>query len=406
MKKHLIAAAVAGAFAVPAMAQVTVSGVLLYDLLQDTKITSQTAALAATTQKISETAAINGNSWTASQIQFSGTEDLGGGLRASFAATVDLRGHAGWVTTRDQNLALSGGFGTIRVGRFVPASAMAFHGYSGAASTTFGSIYGLGTATTTAGAGGNQLNFGGGQTGGNFERNNNLIQFTSPNISGLTVNLSIGRNSNDASNATAGKAETTQQGLSATYVAGPLSVGAGMNEREESREVAAAGTVCASAATGATSVAATCTAPNISLGASSAVTQQTIESSLNWVGASYNLGFASISATQVRREDETKPAAGAVTKNADLTVNSIGVSVPMGAITFAASVYDGENEASAAANDNLDLSGHQASVRYALSKRTTVYALIGENKVKRASGNTAGTTRKQTGSIVGLMHSF
>ena len=84
----------------------------------------------------------------------------------------------------------------------------------------------------------------------------------------------------------------------------------------------------------------------------------------------------------------------------------VGVSVPMGAMTLRASVFNGENGATVATTDNQDLSGYQASVMYALSKRTSVYALIGEQKIKRASGNTAGTATTTTGNVIGLMHSF
>jgi predicted porin len=377
MKKHLIAAAVAGAFAVPAMAQVTVSGVLIYDLLNTQEIKDQTGPAAATTLKDTQTGYVGGRSWTASQLSFAGAEDLGGGLTASFVTNVDLRPATGGLFTRDQNLALSGGFGTVRVGRFIPASAMGFHGFSGAATTTVGSIYGLGVGLmeTAAGAangtGGGAGTYTAQLTGGSFERNANLVQYTSPNISGLTVNVSVGQDTSDAS-ATASKRELKQQGIGVSYAAGPLSAALGTNTRDNKAEALAGS-----------------------------------EAELTWIGASYNLGVAVVSATQVKREGSTIAAGtGVKTKADDFTINAVGVSVPMGAITFAASMYDGENEASAATTDNVDLSGYQASVRYALSKRTTVYAVIGENEVKRASGNTGGISRTVSGNMIGLMHSF
>jgi len=371
MKKHLIAAAVAGAFAVPAMAQVTIGGTLIYDVLNTQEVKTQTGTAAASTTKDTQTGLIsNPRNWTASQLQFSGTEDLGGGLKASFVTTVDLRGEGTTGFTRDQNLALAGNFGTVRVGRFVPAAAMAYHGFSGIASTTTGSIYGIGTGG--AGYANNAA-----LVGGSFERNSNLIQYTSPSISGLTVNVNIGQNSNDVST-TVGKTETEQQGLSVGYAAGPLSVGLGTNTRDVT---AAEGTATTSPAKA--------------------------ESELTWVGASYNLGVAVVSAAQVMREGSNIAAVtGVKTKADDISVTSIGLTVPMGAMTFNIGLYDGENKASAATTDNEDLSGYQASVRYALSKRTTVYALIGENEVKRASGNTAGTTRTSSGTMLGLMHTF
>ena len=378
MKKHLIAAAVAGAFAVPAMAQVTIGGTLIYDLMSTQEVKDQTGTAAATTLKDTQTGFTSSRNWTASQLQFSATEDLGGGLKVSAVTTVDLRGEGTTGFTRDQNLALSGGFGTVRLGKFIPASAMAFHGFSGAGSTTVGSFYGLGVGTAqtaTALATGVYVTTAASTTtgtlvGGSFERNSNLIQYTSPNLSGLTVNVSMGQNTNDTT-ATASKTETKQQGISVGYAAGPLSAGVGTNTRDIKAENAAGS-----------------------------------EAELTWIGASYDLGVARVSATQVMREGSSVPLTGAKVKADDFTITGIGVTVPMGAMTFAVSMYDGENKASAATTDNLDLSGYQASVRYALSKRTTVYALIGENEIKRASGNTTGTARTVSGNMIGLMHTF
>ena len=363
MKKHLIAAAVAGVLAVPAMAQVTIKGVLVYDPLNNQKVETQTGTAASTTVKNSQTGLTNARNWTASQLQFTGTEDLGGGLKASFVTTVDLRGEGTTGFSRDQNLALSGGFGTVRVGKFVAASAYGFHSYSGAGSASYGSFYSLGT-----GGAGNVNSAA--SVGGSFERNGNQIQYTTPNIAGLTVNASVGKNSVDDS-ATTGKAETDQQGLSVAYAAGPLSVGLGTNKRDVSAE-------------GGTSE----------------------EAELTWFGASYNLGVAKITVSQAKREGSDISAAGVSTLADDFSITGVGVSVPMGAMTFRVSAFNGENGKTVATTDNEDLSGYQASVMYALSKRTSVYALIGEQKIKRASGNTAGSAITTSGNMIGLMHAF
>jgi predicted porin len=389
MKKHLIAAAVAGAFAVPAMAQVTVSGTLIFDPLNTQKVKTQAGTAASANTKDSQTSYIGARSWTASQLQFSGSEDLGGGLRASFVTTLDLRNEGAAGTAhfnRDQNLALSGGFGTVRLGRFVPASAMAWHGFSGAGSTTAGAFYSLGT-----GGAGNTQNAA--LVGGSFERNSNQIQYTTPTISGFTFNVSFGEDKTDISTQD-GKRETKQRGISATYAAGPLSFGLGTNEREG--EIEAADAVAPVTAT---------SSANGVLG-TAAVANSKTESGLDWLGASYDLGVARISVAHVMREGSNITAAGVNTKANDMEITGLGVSVPMGAMTLRASAYDGKNKLTVATDDNLDLSGYQVSVVYSLSKRTSAYALIGEHKIKRATGNTAGTARTTSGSIIGLMHSF
>jgi predicted porin len=173
------------------------------------------------------------------------------------------------------------------------------------------------------------------------------------------------------------EADTEQQGLSITYAAGPLSIGAGMNERNHSFE-----------------------------GTASAVGAK-VNAELDWIGASYNFGVATVSAAQIKRKDSSTAAAGgAVTVNSDIKTNVFGVSVPMGAITLNASVYNGNNKHTAVGTDDTKLSGHQISARYAFSKRTTAYALMGENKIARDGANTAGAARKATGTMVGLLHSF
>lgn len=52
----------------------------------------------------------------------------------------------------------------------------------------------------------------------------------------------------------------------------------------------------------------------------------------------------------------------------------------------------------------MKLGGYQLTARYALSSRTTVYALVGENKITRRG--LEGTNRKETGASIGVMHTF
>jgi predicted porin len=266
MKKTLIALA-AVAVSSAAMAQVTIGGTININAIQNGKVVDQTGTAAATHSKTQATGAAN--TWTTSQVVISGAEDLGNGLKASFTINAAMDGFA----ARDQNIALSGGFGTVRLGRFVPASAMAYHGYTGAASASaIGTTYGIGAAASAAATTGNfaptivtAASTDAAISGGSFERNSNLVQYTSPSFSGVTLNASYGTNSTDAS-ATLSEADTEQQGLSITYAAGPLSIGAGMNERNHSFE-----------------------------GTASAVGAK-VNAELDWIGASYNFGVATVSA--------------------------------------------------------------------------------------------------------------
>jgi len=119
MKKHLIAAAVATAFAIPAMAQnVSITGYLEAAVVS----TNNDAAATADTQTI--TSGLLGSS----RLVISGSEDLGGGLKAGFRLESSVNpatGAAGStgagpdvLFNRGAEVNLSGAFGMVRIGKF------------------------------------------------------------------------------------------------------------------------------------------------------------------------------------------------------------------------------------------------------------------------------------------------
>jgi predicted porin len=103
MKKTIVAAAVAAVFAAPAMADVSISG----------QINAEISSLG------------NGNgSAVNTDIVFAGGEDLGNGMKASFAITrtSDTDGSTGADQGANMNIGLSGDFGSITLGKFEPYS--------------------------------------------------------------------------------------------------------------------------------------------------------------------------------------------------------------------------------------------------------------------------------------------
>jgi len=109
MKKHLIAAAVAGLIAAPAMAQVTVYGNLETGILN-----TDTDGQASTTKL--QSSVVN-----SSRLGFKGSEDLGGGLKAFFRleTAMDASSGAGISSFgRGSEVGLSGSFGSVKVGKF------------------------------------------------------------------------------------------------------------------------------------------------------------------------------------------------------------------------------------------------------------------------------------------------
>ena len=119
MKKHLIAAAVAATLAVPAMAQVSISGRLdagysAIDAQDNTK----------------DTTGIGYSADTSSRLTFKASEDLGGGLKASLVLEAGIggapkAGDLGQSTSfgsfgRAQYMTLSGSFGQFLLATQTP----------------------------------------------------------------------------------------------------------------------------------------------------------------------------------------------------------------------------------------------------------------------------------------------
>ena len=347
MKKTLIALA-AVAVSTGAMAQATISGLLDINAVNTTKGSVQPIGGASVGVKTSDLATNNG--WATSNLTFTASEDLGGGLRATAVMMSDIGATNGFAA-RERTIGLSGGFGTVRMGRFAPAAAAGFHGFSGAG-TTFapGNIFGL-----------SEL----------FERQNGLVQYTSPSFNGLTVNLAYANSSSDISNLDS-KNNGKQTSLHLGYAAGPLSVGFGMNDRKNKVEATAAPTAAA----------------------------QT-KHDMDWIGASYDLGVARVMATHVKRKDKANGVA-----LTDIKFNSIGVAVPIGAFTVRANFVTGKNKGAAVATDNTKTTGNQLSVTYALSKRTQIYAVTGQAKIKADGAASTENTVKARGTNIGITHAF
>jgi predicted porin len=196
MKKTLIAMA-AVAVTGAASAQVSLYGIM------DMGYGSVTVESDAGVQSAKTTGMTSGVQ-SGSRWGMKGSEDLGGGLTASFqlesAITADTAASTGF--TRTSKLALSGGFGTVSFGRqYTPTFSLI-----GATDVT-------GTDATATVA----LNTG--------VRADSMFMYTSPSFGGVTVTAGT---SGDATETTAGTTAKTQiNDMTVTYAAGPLMVGVG-----------------------------------------------------------------------------------------------------------------------------------------------------------------------------------
>jgi predicted porin len=195
MKKTLIAlAAVAATGAAFAQSSVTLYGVA------DVSVAKATGAkVAASANGLLN----NGNS----RLGVRGTEDLGGGLKASFnfEQGINLATGATDANTWQRNafMALSGGFGELYAGRRLSPQFYAVAAYEL-----------TGTANYSAVA--TKFGFGGGS------RNDAFIGYTTPNMGGLTATIGTKLAGNNGGNA---KTE-----FNAIYKAGPVAVGLGYDK--------------------------------------------------------------------------------------------------------------------------------------------------------------------------------
>ena len=341
-----------------------------------------------------------------SKLGFTGTEDLGGGLKANFkiegavnadngsanaglsvnnqrsglatvpgtapgvAAALPLAGQQGFVFNRFSYVGLSGGWGEVRLGRDyistfliqVSVDPMSTNGIADALS-----LLARGASST-------------GQT--TLANGSNMIGYTTPVIAGgLTANVQywMGENASSAANSDAGNGCA----LSARYSNGPIFVGLGT---QTTRGVAAVATAAAAATTG--------------------------DFTSSTLAASYNFGAAKVTYTY-SRETVDGPAGVAGTQLTNST-NHLGLAVPLGATTIKA-VYGRStyNTGAPAAADTIGtLVGIGAD--YALSKRTKVYATVARVSNDGASvfatgglaGGLAAVGGASTAWMMGVNHTF
>ena len=197
MKKKLIALAVAGATFAPAVMAQTANPVTLYGrvwvMVNSMKASSGATTLSTRTTVVDES----------SLIGVRGTEDLGGGLKAWFQVESSAPPDAGGGTfgSRNSGVGLQGGFGSVVLGRWDSPFKL---------SAIFVDPFGQNTI-------GNQLAI---VNQGDFNRReNNMIQYWTPNLSGFSGRFMYG--ANEAKKATANPINVS---FSLDYAAGPFRI--------------------------------------------------------------------------------------------------------------------------------------------------------------------------------------
>jgi predicted porin len=334
-----------------------------------------------------------GNGSSTSGLNFRGTEDLGGGLKANFrletnfnaasnGANTGVASSVNASTAANANNSVAGTFGNgeIRVGLSGAFGAVDLGAPNMNGLTTFVTGQPFGTAIGGGYASVTRVN-----AAGNAVRDDNAIKYMSPSFSGLTVSLYKSNKQTKANNSTA--STTTGIVTQQTTFSGAL----GAYDKLGSQELGinyANGPIAASFSS----------LKQDSVG----VAAGTTESTVNTLGANYTMGAAKLF---LLNQTNKATGSGAAT---DTSFTSVSASYTMGATTLMAQM--GSLKANAGTNNGKksDLVGLGAD--YALSKRTTAYAryesIDDQAGVIAAAGTIDGTAKKRTRTAIGVRHSF
>jgi predicted porin len=384
MKKLLIATAALAMVAGTAQAQ---SSVTVYGNLDVGFSTLDTDKVGTANGK-SGADAIAWSNDSSSRLGFRGTEDLGGGLKASFALETGLSGigattaAATTLGSRAQWIELSSNSGAVRLGFQDTASRTIVNSYDAASATNV--IGNLAAKDST-------------YLAGRF----NGVSLTSARMSGLQVGGQLYKNTSTEDAKTDNKADG--YALSANYVAGKFAAHAAVTDLTTKIRAVSAVDQPATA-----SFVATSTNP---------VLVGDVETKTTAIGASYNLGVAILMASYAKVDAKDKAeTTNQTSRYTQRDYTSVGVQVPMGKTTAFGQYSKGSSltgkggvvtastgaiAANAAGYDG-DVTGYTVGARYAFSKRTTAYGIYGADEVDTSA--TATTKRDQI--AFGINHAF
>jgi predicted porin len=230
MKKTLIALAVLAA-STASMAQVTLYGVADVGIGSSDKAQSAVGVNSAYALPNTNIMAVtNGNSGLNdgnSRFGMRGVEDLGGGLKAgfNFESSIDLasgatNGSGGTLFARAANVSLSGGFGSLTVGRQLTPSFLALAQWE---------LTGTANYSVTMGQFGSVV---GGSN--NVARDVGMAAYSTPNMGGFVATVGAVLEGNGVYGTAA--APKGKYDIAATYNAGPIAVGLGYNKVDAGKE--------------------------------------------------------------------------------------------------------------------------------------------------------------------------
>jgi predicted porin len=369
MKKTLIALAAIGAMTGVAHAQ---SSVTLYGLVDAyigqtaTQASSTSSNPALTKGKLTQTV-VNPSGQNNSRWGMRGTEDLGGGLKGLFVleggfnpdtgAFNNISNQGGGLFGRQAWVGLSGGFGTVGLGRQYPA----YDDLRGATNMIYDSNFA--TTGTVWGTGLQDYQ----------NRSSNSIKYTSPDFAGFSGAVTYGFGENKTATASA----ESVAAIHVKYSNGPLLVGFA-HQREKQ---VAGGNLFGTGA-------------NIGVVAGNVAFNSTRK--YNLLGASYDFGVVKLTSQYNQAKGETNATASAKDKEFN-----VGVSVPFGAAAIAAGYSRSKSDGSGVNNFGSNRgTGVSLLGTYALSKRTNLY--LGYLVTKVENGVLASAAVPATGTAAAI----
>ncbi|MGC4364961.1 porin [Hydrogenophaga sp. R2] len=301
------------------------------------------------------------NNITTSRLGFRGTEDLGGGLSALFIIETGFSPDAPGQTVLGDRAAvvgLSGGFGTIKLGRhdtsfddirdLMVSSNLWDSGNLASTETVLST-----GATTTNGVGGLR-DYG--------DRANNQVRYESPSFSGLTFGVSYGFDEE----ASPVKKDVVAYNL--RYKAGNLDVGVAYQENSQA-----------------------------GFNATTPANSYLITDDLKYttVAAAYNFGLFRVSGgwNQAKEVNVATPVKA--------NTYTVGVNVPVEAWDFSVGYSTAKAKRAGAAFEKG--SAFSVGATYSLSKRTRAYAALTNGDIKDAAGT---KIRQRDIYALGLIHTF
>jgi len=398
MKKSLIAlAALATVGAAQAQSSVTVYG-LLDTGYQSSETKTRANAAAETFTKSSGPGTIAAGSLASSRLGVSGTEDLGGGLRATFNVEWALTAGTGVLDTanpaRTSIIGLSDNkLGTIELGRQTTGIHNVIAGFNPIGSNNMVGDISYSSSTRLHAT----------------EVRANGIVYKSPVINGFQARVDYQDNTSGETQAADSGAKVKNTGFSVTYRQGALSIAAGTNKYELKNALRSAVNGIDSAGTVTTTAASSNIVAPIS--AITAANDQS-EAKVDVVSARYVLGKATLFALHGQRTVKTE-ASSALAQSGKLKATQFGIGYPVSAKLAVNAIY-GEGtmkagDVSASRNDR-DTKAYLVNAVYSLSKRTNAYVAYGyEEAVTKTAGASSvavGDYVKSNQLALGVRHSF